>query len=411
MIDLSLARPCAAARLHTPFSQGLGGRKPSRRSTMTVSIPVLTGVNRRDAARPNVNSGVRSLRDLLGVLRPSIAKGGFAMPRRPHPLRLLLAALVLPAIHAGPAHASEGGTSFYLLGSGGPGNAVLPPVEGIFLDNMFYYYSGRASVSREVPIGGKLVAGLDADIPANFTTLVWVPSTDFLGGTVAVGGILPIGRPSVDAEAVLTGPAGGQIALAAKDSAFVVGDPVLLASLGWKVGTKTHVALSSQVNVPIGKYREKRLANLSFHRWVVDTSLGVSWHDPASGWDVSGKVGVTFNGTNQATNYDTGTELHAEASVEKMLSRAFSAGIQAYRFHQLTGDSGSGAFLGANKGRVTGVGATAAYNFMVGPAPVSARLRLFKEFDAVRRLKAETVMFSVSLPLSAKAPATGRPQP
>jgi hypothetical protein len=264
-------------------------------------------------------------------------------------------------------------------------------------------------VSREFPIGGNVVAGLDADIPANFTTLVWVPSTDFLGGTVAVGGTLPIGRPSVKAEAVLTGPGGGQIDFEAKDSAFVVGDPILLASLGWKVGANTHVALSTQVNVPVGEYREKRLANLSFHRWVVDTSLGVSWHDPAAGWDVSGKVGVSFNGTNKATNYDTGTEFHAEASVEKIFSRAFSAGLQAYRFHQLTGDSGSGAFLGSNKGRVTGVGATAAYNFRIGPAPVSARLRLFKEIDAVRRLKAETLMFSVSLPLSAKAPASVAP--
>lgn len=326
------------------------------------------------------------------------------MPRLVHPL-LLLAALIVPAIHAGPAHASEGGTSFYLLGSGGPGNAVLPPVEGLFLDDMFYYYSGRASVSREFVVGGSLVAGVDADIPANFTTLVWVPSTDFLGGTVAVGGILPIGRPSIEAEVVLTGPGGGQIAFAADDSAFVVGDPVMVGTLGWKVGANTNVALSSQINVPIGEYREKRLANLSFHRWVLDTSLGVSWHDPARGWDVSGKAGVTFNGTNDATNYDTGTEFHAEASVERIFSPAFSAGLQAYRFHQLSGDSGSGAFLGANKGRVTGVGATAAFNFMIGPAPVSARLRVFKEFDAVHRLKAETLMFSLSLPLSAKVPA------
>ena len=298
--------------------------------------------------------------------------------------------------------------SFYLLGSGGPGNAILPPVEGVFLDNMFYYYSGRASVSREFVFGGKVVAGIDADIPANFSSALWVPSTNVLGGTLAVGGTLPIGRPSIKAEVTLTGPGGGQIDFATEDSAYIVGDPVLTAALGWKVGGNTQVALSSQLNVPVGEYREHRLANLSFHRWVLDTSIGASWRDPVAGWDVSAKAGVTFNGTNRATDYNTGTEFHAEASVEKIFSPAFSAGLQAYRFHQLTGDSGSGAFLGANKGRVTGLGATAAYNFKLGPAPVSARLRLLKEFDAVRRLEAETMMFSVSFPVSAKAPAAPR---
>lgn len=314
-------------------------------------------------------------------------------------------------IGASSARASEGGTSFYLLGSGGPGNARLPPVEGIFFDNMFYYYSGAASVSasREFIVGGNVVAGLDADVPVNFATLFWVPSTDIFGGTVAIGGTLPIGRPSMKAEVVLTGPGGGQIELNAEDSAFIVGDPVVLAALGWKVDGKTHVTISSQVNLPVGRYRERKLANLAFHRWVVDTSMGVSWHDPKTGWDISGKAGVTFNGTNQATNYNTGTEFHLEGSIEKIFSRAFSAGLQIYRFGQFSGDSGSGALLGSNKGKVTGMGATAAYNFMLGPAPVSARLRLFKEFNAVNRLKAETLMFSLGLPLSAKVPPGGIP--
>lgn len=308
-----------------------------------------------------------------------------------------------------PARASEGGTSFYLLGTGGPGNAILPPVEGIFFDNMAYHYSGKASVraSRQFVIGGNIVAGLDANVPVDFATIIWVPSTNLLGGTVAVGGTLPIGRPAMKAEVVLTGPGGGQIEFAKKDSAVIVADPVVHAALGWTIGGKTHVTLSSQVNVPVGRYRERRLANIAFHRWVVDTSAGISWHDRKTGWDLSGKAGVSFNGTNHATHYKTGTELHLEASVEKSLSRAFSAGVQIYRYRQLTGDSGSGAFLGASKGKVTGVGATAAHNFMLGRAPVTARLRLFKEFDVERRLKAETVMVSLGLPLKAKVPPGG----
>ena len=86
---------------------------------------------------------------------------------------------------------------------------------------------------------------------------------------------------------------------------------------------------------------------------------------------VSGKTGLTCNGTNHHPDYATGTEMHMEAAVEKMFSPAWSAGVQAYHFDQITGDSGAGATLGPFKGRVTGIGGTAAYNFKVGRSPMT----------------------------------------
>ena len=53
------------------------------------------------------------------------------------------------AFVATPALASEGGASFYLLGSGGPGAGELPPISGIFFDNTFYYYHGSAKAERQ----------------------------------------------------------------------------------------------------------------------------------------------------------------------------------------------------------------------------------------------------------------------
>jgi hypothetical protein len=43
--------------------------------------------------------------------------------------------VVALAAGAHQAQASEGGASLYLLGSGGPGNAVMPPLRGVFFDN------------------------------------------------------------------------------------------------------------------------------------------------------------------------------------------------------------------------------------------------------------------------------------
>jgi hypothetical protein len=151
-------------------------------------------------------------------------------------------------------------------------------------------------------------------------------------------------------------------------------------------------------------YREDQLANLAFHRWAVDTSLAGTWHDPKLGWDITLKAGVTFNGTNPYTDYKTGTEAHFEASIERIFSTKFSAGLQGYRFVQLSGDSGAGAVLGPNKGRVTGVGVTAAYNFPIGKMPATLRGRVFEEFDAERRLEGTSAMLELSVPLSMKLP-------
>src|SRR5690242_18332728 len=57
---------------------------------------------------------------------------------------------------AGSAAATEGGASVYLLGSGGPGAAILPPVEGVFLSNTLYHYQGKAGGDVNFPLGGNV---------------------------------------------------------------------------------------------------------------------------------------------------------------------------------------------------------------------------------------------------------------
>jgi len=101
---------------------------------------------------------------------------------------LAATAALAACLAAFSAQASESGVSFYLLGTGGPGAAVMPPIEGVFLSNTAYYYHGSTDADRQFPIGGAVVAGVKASIAADFATVLWVPSTDFLGGTVGLGG-------------------------------------------------------------------------------------------------------------------------------------------------------------------------------------------------------------------------------
>ena len=86
----------------------------------------------------------------------------------------LIAAAVLP-LGAVPALADENGTSVYLLGSGGPGAAVAPPLPGVYLDNIVMVYDAGSHASRDLTLGGNIVADVDATVAANFTTLLRTP--------------------------------------------------------------------------------------------------------------------------------------------------------------------------------------------------------------------------------------------
>lgn len=328
--------------------------------------------------------------------------------RRAPPRRFAgLAALAAGVLLSAPAWATEGGASFYLLGSGGPQAAVLPPLKGVYFANTFFYYDGASRLDKPLIYNGNILANVKGTIAADFPTVLVAPWQSVLGGNFVAGLAIPFGHVSVDGNVVLTGPLGNQIGLSRGDDAFVVGDPVLSVAQGWTRGV-VHFDIANLLNVPIGDYREGKAANLAFHRWADDLSFAVTRLDPKDGWDLSAKTGFTFNGENPATDYRTGTEWHLEAAVEKQITPAWALGVQAYQFSQVSGDSGSGAKLGPFEGRVTGVGGEAAYSFTVGKTPVTLRLHGTSEFNASNRLQGHSIWFDLSLPLHMQLPA-GRP--
>ena len=315
-------------------------------------------------------------------------------------LALAMATAGALAFPGSQARATDGATSLYLLGSGGPGTAVMPPVEGIYIDNLIYVYDGSAEAKREFPLNGKVVLGLDATIVANFATVLTVPTTSFLGGTLGIGATLPFGAPMLNVDAVLTGPGGQEIAGRRRDSPLTTGDPVGVIMLGWH-GKKLHTQIATMINVPIGNYREGQLANLSLHRWAVDTSVAMSWHDAEAGWDLTAKAGYTFNGSNRHTGYDSGDEIHFEGSIEKILSPAFSLGIQSYYAKQVSDDTGP---LGPFRGEVVALGATASFTTPMAGVPATFRGRILHELDATNRLKGTSFWLDFSVPFVMKLP-------
>lgn len=194
----------------------------------------------------------------------------------------------------------------------------------------------------------------------------------------------------------MQGPRGGSVGGAESDARTTFGDPKIGAFLGWN-SNYWHYQLGTQINVPIGDYDNNRLANFSFNRWSLDAVGSLTWLNPETGLDVSGTVGMTFNGENSKTKYRTGNELHFEGAVVQHFNQQFDAGIVGYHYQQVSNDSGAGASAGF-KGRVSALGATAGYNFLWGQQVVSMRLKYFKEFNDRNRAKGDAFFLTVSFP-------------
>lgn len=158
--------------------------------------------------------------------------------------------------------------------------------------------------------------------------------------------------------------------------------------------------------IPSGTYVAGQLSNASLNRPAVDLFGTLTWLDPAIGWDLSAAAGFTFNQANTATNYTTGDEFHLQWAATKYLTKEFTVGLVGYYYQQLTPDTGTGAVLGAFEGRVVALGGAISYTFEAGKLPISTRLKIYREFDAVNHLEGTAGSFTVSMPLAIDSSVT-----
>lgn len=297
--------------------------------------------------------------------------------------------------------AAESMAGVYLLGFRGPLSGITPP-PGFYFENDVYFYNGRLSAGRSFATGGFVGAGLKSQLRVDLLTPIWITPVEILGGRLGFSATIPIGHAGIGAATLVSTPV-GRLGARLSDSATTFGDPFVGAVLGWDHGN-FHWNLNAAVNIPAGAYRDGELANIALNRPALDLTGAFTWMDPEIGLEVSFASGVTFNWTNPATNYRTGTELHLEGAVSYNLTKALSVGVIGYHYEQLTADSGTGASLGDFKGRVSALGGTIGYNFQLGNTPVSARVKVYREFNARNRQEGTAGFFTLSFPIGGPAP-------
>jgi hypothetical protein len=311
-----------------------------------------------------------------------------------------LVALALIAL-APTTEAAEGGTGAYLLGKRGPLAAFVPKPGWYLTNDVFLLTADRSELT---PLGDRIVGNVEADALINIAQLTWVADTTIVGGRLAVSGVLPYGNVDVSAGGVVEGPGNILIDRTIDDSVTGIGDPAVGASLGWKrrTGDKFRAwSTYASVFVPVGDYEVGRIANVGKNRWAYDIGGAYTMANFKGGRELSSVLGFTFNGNNEDTGYDTGTEMHLEVAGKQHLPNHWSFGVVGYWYEQLTADSNNPELLGDFKGRAIALGPELSYQFTRNPKhPVTLDLRWYHEFEVKNRLEGDSVFLTISLPLS-----------
>jgi hypothetical protein len=297
----------------------------------------------------------------------------------------------------------------YILGFTSSLAGMTPP-PGVYFQQDSYFYGGNFGGGRQLSFGPAVGVNIQQRTWVNVETAIWISPVEILGGNLGLTASLPFGTPRVSPTIVADFPRLNRtVGRTVTEENLNVADIPIQAFLGWHSGN-FHWQLGVMGFVPSGTYDPNSFSNVSLNRPAVDTWGSFTWLDAEKGHELSGRAGVTWNGTNTVNQYRSGNEFHLEWAAMQHFSPQFAVGVVGYFYDQFTGDSGPGARLGPFKGRVVAVGGEADYSFKLGELPVSTKLRVYREFDTVNRFQGTSGFLTIAVPLYvAQAKATPPP--
>jgi hypothetical protein len=296
------------------------------------------------------------------------------------------------------SHADESGISFWLPGQYGS-LAAVPQTPGWALGSIYYHTSvtasGATAAAREIQVGRfspTVNVNLNLNLSGQADLVFLAPSYTFaqpvLGGQLAVSLASVYGRNAASIAGMLTavGPLGGTTTRTGilSDSLVSVGDLYPTVTLRWNSGVNNYMAYVAG-DAPVGDYNPARLANLGIGHGAIDTGGGYTYLNPATGVELSGVAGFTYNFKNPDTQYQNGIDFHFDWGVSQFLSKQVFVGFVGYAYQQITDDSGQNPALGGFRSRVLGIGPQLGYTFPVGDMQGFLGLKAYGEFDAANR--------------------------
>ena len=285
--------------------------------------------------------------------------------------------------------AAEGGYSNYIPGSYGDFAMAVEPEARLTLRNDVYAYSAEGNGSVR---SGVIEAGAELDVLANFTTLLYKPEVEFLGGSYALGVFVPIIYMDLDVSLTV-----GPLPLNQQEDTLGLGDVALIPIiLFWNQGN-IHTSFAQFIVTPTADYDANNFTNTGLNYWSYDTNFALTYLDLETGQDLSFNIGHIYNTENDDTNYQTGRELHLDVALNQFLSESFAVGVHGFYLKQITGDRGSGAVLGDFKAKVAGIGPAILWSKQIGTRNVIFIAKWLHEFDEENRLEGDHFFASFAM--------------
>jgi hypothetical protein len=291
-----------------------------------------------------------------------------------------------------PAHADEGGVSFWTPGQYGSFAAVAPS-PGWSLPLVFYNYGGSKGAERVLP-NGQVSAGTGGSLDGVVIAPTFAIGTTILG---AVPSFSMAFQPSYNAASADVGV--GPLSVSRTDSMWGGSDLYPTAQLFWNKGVNNFMAYAAG-DIPVGSYNPNRLASIGIGHGAIDVGGAYTYLNTTTGIEFSATLGFTGNFENPSTNYTNGIDSHLDLAALQFLNQQLFVGAVAYVYQQLAPDRGQRAILGPNESRTRGVGPQIGYTFNINGTEINTSLRAYWEFDSYRRLQGHSVYVTVNLPLS-----------
>jgi hypothetical protein len=303
-----------------------------------------------------------------------------------------------------------------LKGNDGGDNYKTAPVPTSRIGGLAAFFPGATSIPA------KFKANLSVDIVTVLPRLTYISSDKVLGGNIGFSAMLPLMRQKATTSA-------SNISFPTAPSAFVAGlldanvSPVVAATVAaesgtqvgigdlelapiihWEIGDHQSAGFAATVIIPTGDYSASRLVNTGFGNFYTFRP-SFQYAYIGDGWDVSGRLVLSFNTRNKDTQYKTGNIMNIDFAAMKFVSDDVRVGLQGYVVRQFTADSQDASTIHptfddlstGNKMQAYAAGPAVAWLKNGGEFLLEGKF--LQEFGAKNRTEGQTFWLTLSKPL------------